>query len=91
MQGVSRPQSTSTRAPVSPNPRPPYQVNTQTKVLDSAHGRLLCIADIRGRLSGLNDLARDVNAVAIVHTGDFGFFGESFTIVSLTAGLISRT
>lgn len=61
---------------MSPNPRPPYQVNTQTKVLDSTHGRLLCVADIRGRLSALNDLARDLNAVAVVHTGDFGFFGN---------------
>lgn len=64
--------STTTNARVSPLPR---QVNTQTKVLDTAHGRILCIADIRGRLSALNDLAREVNAKAIIHTGDFGFFG----------------
>ncbi|KAG5650091.1 hypothetical protein H0H81_000800 [Sphagnurus paluster] len=70
---TSRPASTSTRPPVTPNPRP-NQVNTQTKILDTAHGRILCIADIRGRLSGLNDLARDANAKAIIHTGDFGFF-----------------
>ncbi|KAJ7478627.1 Ser/Thr protein phosphatase [Mycena galericulata] len=50
------------------------RVNTQTKVLDTAHGRILCIADIRGRLSALNDLAREANADAIIHTGDFGFF-----------------
>ncbi|KAF8901742.1 hypothetical protein CPB84DRAFT_1846731 [Gymnopilus junonius] len=55
----------------SPAPR---QVNTQTKLLDTAHGRILCIADIRGRLSALNDLARESNAIAIIHTGDFGFF-----------------
>ncbi|KAL0066018.1 hypothetical protein AAF712_007008 [Marasmius tenuissimus] len=47
-----------------------------TTVLSSEHGRILCIADIRGHLSTLNDLARDVNAVAIIHTGDFGFFGQ---------------
>ncbi|KAJ7935396.1 Ser/Thr protein phosphatase [Mycena leptocephala] len=58
------------RPGVSPLPR----VNTQTKVLDTAHGRVLCIADIRGRLSALNDLAREANAHAIIHTGDFGFF-----------------
>lgn len=76
MQSVSRPASTSTRPTASPNPRPPvHQVNTQTKVFDTAHGRLLCIADIRGRLSALNDLAREANASAIIHTGDFGFFG----------------
>ncbi|PPQ68853.1 hypothetical protein CVT26_001687 [Gymnopilus dilepis] len=50
------------------------QVNTSTAVLDTAHGRILCIADIRGRLSALNDLARESNAIAIIHTGDFGFF-----------------
>ncbi|KAF9268380.1 hypothetical protein L218DRAFT_893393 [Marasmius fiardii PR-910] len=48
-----------------------------TTVLDSEHGRILCIADIRGHLSILNDLARDANAVAIIHTGDFGFFESS--------------
>ncbi|KAH7912440.1 hypothetical protein BJ138DRAFT_1083537 [Hygrophoropsis aurantiaca] len=75
MQSSSRPASASTRPAASPNPRPQiHQVNTQTKVLDTAHGRILCIADIRGRLSGLNDLAREANAQAIIHTGDFGFF-----------------
>ena len=76
MQATSRPASASTRPAISPNPAQPHQVNTQTKVFDTAHGRLLCIADIRGRLSALNDLAREANAVAIIHTGDFGFFGE---------------
>ncbi|KAH9950137.1 hypothetical protein B0H21DRAFT_724989 [Amylocystis lapponica] len=78
MQSVSRPASTSTRQGSSPNPRlTQNQINTQTKVFDTAHGRLLCIADIRGRLSGLNDLAREANASAIIHTGDFGFFDAS--------------
>ncbi|KZT20617.1 hypothetical protein NEOLEDRAFT_1140444 [Neolentinus lepideus HHB14362 ss-1] len=77
MQPSSRPASTSTRPAVSPLPRPTQQVNTQTKVLDTVQGRLLCIADIRGRLSALNDLAREVNASAIIHTGDFGFFEAS--------------
>ena len=72
----SRPTSASTRPPVSPLPRQTYQVNTQTKVLDTIQGRILCIADIRGRLSALNDLAREANANAIIHTGDFGFFGK---------------
>ena len=52
-----------------------------TTVLSSEHGRILCIADIRGHLSTLNDLARDVNAVAIIHTGDFGFFGEKKVLI----------
>ncbi|OBZ71889.1 Uncharacterized protein C16H5.12c [Grifola frondosa] len=78
MQSLSRPASTSTRPASSTNSRPPpHQINTQTKVFDTAHGRLLCIADIRGRLSALNDLAREANASAIIHTGDFGFFEAS--------------
>ncbi|EPS95900.1 hypothetical protein FOMPIDRAFT_1131613 [Fomitopsis schrenkii] len=77
MQPASRPASTSTRPTASPNPKPQHQVNTQTKVFDTSHGRLLCIADIRGRLSALNDLAREANASAIIHTGDFGFFEAS--------------
>ena len=56
-------------------------MNTQTKVLDTNHGRILCIADIRGRLSALNDLAREANAKAIIHTGDFGFFGISLFLL----------
>lgn len=71
---TARPTSASARTVVSPNPRL-HPVNTQTKVIDATQGRILCIADIRGRLSALNDLARDTNAKAIVHTGDFGFFG----------------
>jgi len=76
LQG-SRPASASTRPAISPLPRQSYQVNSLTRVLDTAHGRILCIADIRGRLSALNDLAREANAKAIIHTGDFGFFGMS--------------
>ena len=75
MQSSSRPASTSTRPPISPHPRQGYQVNTQLKAFDTNHGRILCIADIRGRLSALNDLAREANAKAVIHTGDFGFFG----------------
>jgi hypothetical protein len=57
-------------------PKPPHQqVNTATKVLNTAHGRIICVADIRGRISQLNDLAREANAIAVIHTGDFGFFG----------------
>lgn len=49
-------------------------VRTLTVTLDGGHARVLCIADIRGKLSALNDLARQENAAAIIHTGDFGFF-----------------
>ncbi|PFH50554.1 hypothetical protein AMATHDRAFT_3837 [Amanita thiersii Skay4041] len=74
MLASSRPPSTSTRPAASPLTRQQHQVNSHTKVLDTNHGRILCIADIRGRLSALNDLAREASAQAIIHTGDFGFF-----------------
>ncbi|KAI6168903.1 hypothetical protein EDD17DRAFT_1523517 [Pisolithus thermaeus] len=76
MQSATRPTS---RAVASPNPRQSNPVNTQTKVIDAVQGRILCLADIRGHLSALNDLARETNAKAIIHTGDFGFF-ESHSI-----------
>ena len=71
-QPSSRPPSVSTR--LGPSPRP-YQVNTQTKLIDTVHGRILCVADIRGHFSSLNDLVRNENAKAVIHTGDFGLFG----------------
>jgi hypothetical protein len=74
---TSRPASASTRPGTSPLPRTnTYRVNTQTKVLDTQHGRILCVADVRGKISSLNELAREANAQAIIHTGDFGFFGK---------------
>ncbi|KAK9457200.1 hypothetical protein V1511DRAFT_485807 [Dipodascopsis uninucleata] len=36
--------------------------------------RILCVADIRGHLSSLNDLAKMHKASFIIHTGDFGFY-----------------
>jgi hypothetical protein len=59
-------------------------VNTSTTVLDSGSGRILCIADVRGHLSTLNQLARDARAVAIIHTGDFGFFGALCVVSALS-------
>ncbi|KAG8710069.1 hypothetical protein FRC08_017668 [Ceratobasidium sp. 394] len=60
------------------SPRPYTSgVNTETAVLDTTAGRILCIADVRGKLSSLNQLASDARAVAIIHTGDFGFFEPS--------------
>ncbi|KAH8115766.1 hypothetical protein DFH11DRAFT_1587009 [Phellopilus nigrolimitatus] len=78
MQSATRTASSSTRPGASPLPRTqPLQVNTQTKVIDTVSGRILCIADVRGRLSSLNDMAREAGAKAIIHTGDFGFFESS--------------
>ncbi|KAI9227298.1 MAG: hypothetical protein DHS80DRAFT_17424, partial [Piptocephalis tieghemiana] len=46
-------------------------------ILDLPYGRILCVADIRGRLSLLDSLAKDVGAEMILHTGDFGFYDRS--------------
>lgn len=77
MQSGTRTATSSARPGASPMPKSQSQVNTQTKVIDSVHGRILCIADVRGRLSSLNDMAREAGAKAIIHTGDFGFFGAT--------------
>ncbi|KZV86840.1 hypothetical protein EXIGLDRAFT_741512 [Exidia glandulosa HHB12029] len=67
----------------SASPMPPTSgpnknaVNTQTVVIDNNQGRILAIADIRGKLSQLNDLAAEAGAKAILHTGDFGFFEQA--------------
>lgn len=61
--------------PSSTSPKVQHD-NISYKVLgDDTQGRILCLADVRGRLSTLNELALETGAVAIIHTGDFGFFG----------------
>ncbi len=59
------------------SPVPAARVNPSSpKVLgQNNRGKILCLADVRGHLSNLNELAQENDAVAIIHTGDFGFFG----------------
>jgi hypothetical protein len=45
-------------------------------VIEGPSGRILCVADIRGNLKNLNQLAAQHNASAIIHTGDFGFYNN---------------
>ncbi|KIM27296.1 hypothetical protein M408DRAFT_171942 [Serendipita vermifera MAFF 305830] len=73
MPGPASTSSNTRPSSTLPNAAQRQAVNTQTKVLDTVHGRILCIADIRGNLSHLNTLAAEANAKAIIHTGDFGF------------------
>ncbi|KAI9793793.1 MAG: hypothetical protein M1835_007027 [Candelina submexicana] len=47
------------------------------RVIQSGGARVLCIADVRGNLRSLNDLAKQARADHIIHTGDFGFYDES--------------
>ncbi|GAA5927611.1 DUF2433 domain-containing protein [Sporobolomyces koalae] len=48
--------------------------STRLDVIDTKHGRILCVADVRGAISSLNTLAAEHSAIAIIHTGDFGFY-----------------
>lgn len=40
------------------------------------------VATPKGHISRLNELAKEYNAKAIIHTGDFGFYGQSLGSVS---------
>jgi len=65
----------SNGAPQPHNPRP-LDPN-QGRVQQIGHARVLCIADVRGNLRQLNELAHSAKADYIIHTGDFGFYDGS--------------
>ncbi|GBC06126.1 hypothetical protein RclHR1_06640004 [Rhizophagus clarus] len=58
-------------------------VNTSNLPIGSANvistdaGRIICVADVRGNISQLNELAKETGAIAVIHSGDFGFYEES--------------
>ncbi|KAJ5805320.1 hypothetical protein N7474_011207 [Penicillium riverlandense] len=47
------------------------------RVIQNGPTRILCIADVRGNLKSLNELARQARADHIIHTGDFGFYDDT--------------
>ncbi|KAL8717723.1 MAG: hypothetical protein Q9225_005063 [Loekoesia sp. 1 TL-2023] len=47
------------------------------RIIQSGGTRILCVADVRGNLKSLNDLAKQARADHIIHTGDFGFYDET--------------
>ncbi|KAH6679645.1 hypothetical protein B0J14DRAFT_581261 [Halenospora varia] len=47
------------------------------RVIQTGGVRVLCVADVRGNLRSLNDLAKQARADHIIHTGDFGFYDDS--------------
>ncbi|KAF4595761.1 putative nucleolar rRNA processing protein GAR1 [Ophiocordyceps camponoti-floridani] len=55
-------------APLLPN---------QGRVIQTGPIRTLCIADVRGNLRSLNELAKQARADHIIHTGDFGFYDNT--------------
>ncbi|GAA5821920.1 hypothetical protein JCM11251_004780 [Rhodosporidiobolus azoricus] len=63
-------QATSNAAPVDTH-------SSRVDVIQTEAGRVLCVADVRGAISTLNQLAAEHSAVAIIHSGDFGFYEPS--------------
>lgn len=51
--------------------------NANGRVIKADNARILCVADIRGQLSSLNQLASQYDATHILHTGDFGFYDST--------------
>ncbi|KAL1842576.1 hypothetical protein VTK73DRAFT_3087 [Phialemonium thermophilum] len=49
----------------------------QGRIVQTGPIRVLCIADVRGNLRSLNDLAKQARADYIIHTGDFGFYDDT--------------
>ncbi|KAL2397672.1 hypothetical protein ABEF93_003118 [Exophiala dermatitidis] len=47
------------------------------RIIQSGPVRVLCIADVRGNLKSLNELAKTAKADYILHTGDFGFYDNT--------------
>ncbi|KAK4160021.1 hypothetical protein QBC43DRAFT_271433 [Cladorrhinum sp. PSN259] len=62
-----------------PVPAPGAQplLPNQGRIIQTGPMRVLCIADVRGNLKSLNDLAKTARADYIIHTGDFGFYDET--------------
>ncbi|PYI26256.1 DUF1793-domain-containing protein [Aspergillus indologenus CBS 114.80] len=73
-QGYPLPNGAVTSGPV-PGATPLLPNNG--RVLQNGPVRVLCIADVRGNLKSLNELARQARADHIIHTGDFGFYDDT--------------
>ncbi|KAJ5666485.1 uncharacterized protein N7477_008933 [Penicillium maclennaniae] len=63
--------------PAGPAPGATPLLPNNGRVIQSGPTRILCIADVRGNLKSLNDLARQARADHIIHTGDFGFYDDT--------------
>ncbi|APA08515.1 hypothetical protein SS1G_02216 [Sclerotinia sclerotiorum 1980 UF-70] len=47
------------------------------RIIQTGGVRVLCVADVRGNLRSLNELAKQARADHIIHTGDFGFYDDT--------------
>ncbi|KAG0229866.1 hypothetical protein BGW41_002855 [Actinomortierella wolfii] len=50
--------------------------------ISTTAGKVLCIADLRGNISQLNDLVDQTGAKVVIHSGEFGFYGKSHVMCS---------
>ncbi|KAL8669101.1 MAG: hypothetical protein Q9168_006294 [Polycauliona sp. 1 TL-2023] len=55
----------------------PNYLPNNGRIIQSGGTRILCVADVRGNLKSLNDLAKQARADHIIHTGDFGFYDDT--------------
>ncbi|KAJ9132181.1 Ser thr protein phosphatase [Pleurostoma richardsiae] len=76
-QGYNLPNGAAGPHAVIPAPGATPLLPNQGRVVQSGPVRVLCIADVRGNLRSLNDLAKQANANYIIHTGDFGFYDDT--------------
>ncbi|KAF1813412.1 hypothetical protein P152DRAFT_395158 [Eremomyces bilateralis CBS 781.70] len=63
-------------APSGPTPGATPLLPNQGRIIHQGSTRILCIADVRGNLRSLNELAAEARANIIIHTGDFGFYDD---------------
>ncbi|KAG4300861.1 hypothetical protein PCK1_002938 [Pneumocystis canis] len=68
-------QKIETKLPQRPNGN--ICVPIEAHILSENCTRILCVADVRGNISFLNELCKKTNAQYIIHTGDFGFYDNS--------------
>ncbi|CAG8056986.1 unnamed protein product [Penicillium salamii] len=64
-------------APAGPVPGATPLLPNNGRVIQNGPTRILCIADVRGNLKSLNELAKQARADHIIHTGDFGFYDDT--------------
>ncbi|KAF0548428.1 ser/thr protein phosphatase family protein [Gigaspora margarita] len=52
-------------------------LRNNSTIIGTDAGKIICVADVRGNISQLNTLAQETGAVAVIHSGDFGFYENS--------------
>ncbi|KAJ5666640.1 hypothetical protein N7462_011049 [Penicillium macrosclerotiorum] len=63
--------------PSGPAPGATPLLPNNGRIIQNGPTRILCIADVRGNLKSLNELAKQAGADHIIHTGDFGFYDDT--------------